>query len=410
MNTAKSMKICLSLLVFLLCSLPMVAHAQQAQITPLSGSVLQGNSVTFDASNSSGTIDTYHWNFDDGSTTTGRTVSKSFGAAGIYRVTLTVSNSTRSNSSSALVRVHTLATVNVPQVMLDTDAGNEQDDQHYLAYALFSELDVLGINSIHHQNKLGTEESNYKELLKIVDLAKKSGLPDARVPRIFRGAKQKLTVPASNKWYDTQFIVTEASNAILAAARGASPDNPVWVLPVGPGTNIATALLQVRQDGWETEFRKRIRVHWVGGSRTNIQDDFNGQGNPWSLHVTYESGIEFLVLTEPASRHIKVDKRVDGHRYPNNPLGDYLKSIMPDANKSLYDIGVPADIISMHLGKSWIRRVEPRILVNTYEYQTTTTPTNLNVISEVDTLAIVDDFFNTLNGKPTALPPMRQKR
>jgi len=69
-----------------------------------------------------------------------------------------------------------------------------------------------------------------------------------------------LIPPYSDKWRDTEPIVTDASDAILAAARGASPDNPVWVVPIGPITNVACAILQARREGWEAEFRKRIRV------------------------------------------------------------------------------------------------------------------------------------------------------
>jgi hypothetical protein len=403
-----------------------VRAVRAGAIIPLNGPVLAGKPVTFRLNGNPGEP---HWDLGDGVTADGSSVTHTYQKPGIYRVVMgSKVGETFNEMSSAIVRVHTPETVHLPQVLLDTDARNEQDDQHYIAYALFSQLDVLCINSVHHnkwadetetqlvpahshwRGGLESETWNYDEIIKVLDLAKRSGLPAARVPTVFRGATEPLKTPSSKRWYDTKPIVTQASNAIVAAARGASPDNPVWVLPVGPCSNIASAILQVGQEGWETEFRKRIRVHWVGGSGTNIQADFNGRNDPWSTHVVYASGIEFLVLTAPASGLITVDKRVDGHRYPNNPLGDYLKQIMPINNKSLYDLGVPAIIISRHLGTSWIRRVEPRILVNTYEYQATTAPTTLNVVFEVDHEAIVDDFFNTVNGKPTALPPRRQKR
>jgi inosine-uridine nucleoside N-ribohydrolase len=73
-----------------------------------------------------------------------------------------------------------------------------------------------------------------------------------------------LTPPDSGKWYDTEPEVTDASDAILAAARGASPANPVWVVPVGPGTNVASAILQVRTEG--LDLKNHLRVIWLGGS------------------------------------------------------------------------------------------------------------------------------------------------
>lgn len=41
------------------------------------------------------------------------------------------------------------------------------------------------------------------------------------------------------------------------AEPGASPTNPVWVVPVGPGTNVASAILQARDEGLELHGRLR---------------------------------------------------------------------------------------------------------------------------------------------------------
>jgi inosine-uridine nucleoside N-ribohydrolase len=174
----------------------------------------------------------------------------------------------------------------VPQVHLDTDQKNEQDDQHYFGYALFSELDVLGVNSVHHGG--GQELINYREILHVLDLAKRSGLPEHRVPFLFRGADVRLSPPASGNWYDTEPEISDASDAILAAARGASPTHPVWVVPVGPGTNVASAILQARAEG--LELKDRLRVIWLGGSNNAIIREFNGNNDPWSLVVIARSG------------------------------------------------------------------------------------------------------------------------
>jgi hypothetical protein len=42
------------------------------------------------------------------------------------------------------------------------------------------------------------------------------------------------------------------------------------------------------------------------------------------------------------------------------------------------------------------------------EWQMVDSPTNVRIIHDVDAEAMKADFFNTLNGKPTALPPKRQ--
>ncbi|AFK20873.1 PKD domain-containing protein (plasmid) [Haloferax mediterranei ATCC 33500] len=55
--------------------------------------VTPGTSVSFDASESTGTVDTYDWSFTDGASASGKTVSHSFESTGSYGVKLTVTGS-----------------------------------------------------------------------------------------------------------------------------------------------------------------------------------------------------------------------------------------------------------------------------------------------------------------------------
>jgi len=238
----------------------------EARITPLRAPLMVGQPVEFDGGASVGSVKTHGWDFGDGKKAAGSKVRHTFAEPGIYKVTLSVADDRYRDRGMAIVRVHTHQTLHVPQVVLDTDQKNEQDDQHYFGYGLFSELDVLGVNSIHHGG--GQEPVNYAELLHVLELANKSGLPKHRRPLLFHGANKRLDVPPSRKWQDTRPIVTEASEAILAAARGASPSNPVWVVPVGPGTNTASAILQACAEG--LELKDRLRVMWLGGTTTTI--------------------------------------------------------------------------------------------------------------------------------------------
>jgi len=66
-----------------------------AEFTASSTSVAPGDVVTLDASNSSdpdGSIESYGWTFGDGSSATGQSVDHSYGSAGQYDVTLTVTD------------------------------------------------------------------------------------------------------------------------------------------------------------------------------------------------------------------------------------------------------------------------------------------------------------------------------
>jgi hypothetical protein len=361
-----------------------------------------------------------HWEFGDGATADGASVTHTYQKPGIYRVVMgSKVGDTFNELSSAIVRVHTPETVHLPQVLLDTDARNEVDDQHYIAYGLFSNLDVLGINSAHHGphriNHFGAaqEPINYGEILYIIELSRISGLLEHRtenqIPRAFRGAKVPLQVPASGNWLDTQPIQCEASEAILAAARGASPDNPVWVLPVGPCSNIASAILLAREEG--LDLKSRIKIVWLGGGpeRVNARSH-NGGSDPWSVYVTAQSDVDFwIILENPTGASITMDKRVESGLYPDNPLGQYLEAITPAREKALYDVATISMVIGNHLGKSWLTLVEPSVVLGPdqeYRWQKVESPTTVHIIRDIDEEAMKVDFFDTLNGKPTALPPI----
>jgi inosine-uridine nucleoside N-ribohydrolase len=183
--------------------------------------------------------------------------------------------------------------------------------------------------------------------------------------------------------------VTAASEAILAAARGASLDNPVWIVPVGPGTNPASAILQARREGFE--LKDRIRIMWLGGSNNEIINEFNGNNDPWSMYVVCHSGIETWIMPAPVGARVAIDKRTEGHLYADHPLGQYLKSIMPARNKALYDASCLSAIISDHLGLGWVKKTEPVVVAgpeNGYRWTRTEQPTPVQVIREIDQQAM----------------------
>ena len=379
-----------------------VAKPVAARVAPLRAPVLAGKGVEFADGGSVGRIKTWKWDFGDGGTASGAKVRHTFAKGGIYKVKLTVSDGTHSDDGLAIVRVHTPETLHVPQVVLDTDQKNEQDDQHYFGYGLFSELDLLGVNSVHHGG--GQEPINYAELLHVLDLATKSGLAKHRVPFLFRGANKRLDVPASGRWQDTRPIVTEASEAILAAARGASPSSPIWVVPVGPGTNAACAILQARAEG--LELKGRLRVMWLGGSNEGIHREFNARNDPWSMYVVCHSGLETWIMPAPVGARVRIDKRTEHVMYAKSPLGQYLLKIMPARNKPLFDPSCLAAIISMRLGLGWVKEVEPVTVAGRekeFHWTKTDRPTTVRVIRQIDQQAMKRDIFETMKGKPTRL-------
>jgi len=386
-----------------------VASPIEASIVPLMAPVMASKPVELDGLTTAGKAEAFAWDFGDGRTASGSRVRHTFAKAGIYRVKLTASAGPHSDVCEAIIRAHTPATLHVPQVLLDTDQKNEQDDQHYFGYGLFSQLDLLGVNSVHHGG--GQEPMNYREILHVLDLAKASGLPKHREPFVFRGANKRLNVPAGGKWSDTKPIVTEAGEAILAVARGASPTNPVWVVPVGPGTNVACAILQARAEG--LKLKGRIRVMWLGGSNDAIVREFNGNNDPWSMYVVAHSGLETWIMPAPVGARVRIDKRTEADLYADHPLGRYLRRIVPARNKPLFDPSCLSAIISMRLGLGWVKVSEPVTVAGPkegYRWTKTDQPTGVRVIRQIDQAAMKADIFDTMKHKPRPLLGAPQKK
>ncbi len=379
-------------------------------ISPLTRAVMVNKPVTFKIAEDTGDGSSLIWDFGDGTEAEGSMVTHEYHIPGVYTVTIyAVNNHDQVKHSTIIIRVHTPETVNVPQVFLDTDARNEADDQHYIAYCLYSNLDVLGVNSIHNDEP-GSEIINYGEIFYVMKMMNWSGTSWDSLPvdRVYHGAGRKLDIPESGNWYDTEPIVTEASDAILAAARGANPDNPVWIMPVGPCTNIASAVLQARNEGFG--LKDRIRVYWLGGLEESYHNEYNGGNDPWSVYVTGKSGLDFQVmLAHPTSLKLNIDKRVESHLYPDNDLGNYLKTIIPvfqwmsTLPKSIHDVCVPAAIISNHMGLDWVIKEEPAQVSgpeNNYSWEKADSISTVRLVWDIDGEAMKKDLFNTLNGNP----------
>jgi len=394
---------------------------QHISIKPLENVVYTGEPVTFCILENIPQNVEVKWAFADvnwyhGDTTFYNTheVTQTFSDPGIYHIALCLkTNCGFTKSSSAIVRVYNKGDKIIPQVILDTDARNEIDDQHFIAYALYSELDVLAITSIHNKEDF-SEPENYGEIYHVLQKMWYSDYPK-ETPVVYHGATHMLERPESGIWLDTKPIVTEASNAILAAARGASPGNPVYVLPVGPGTNVASAILQAEKEGFDINGRIKV-LGLIGGPKSVNENTYNGRNDPWSVYVIGESGIDFtLILEHPSGASLAFVKAEDANRYPENKIGKYLQTIMlnrlagghyTNDTKSLYDLSTISAVISEHLNLGWLTEVEDMNIADIdkiYTWQKTGEKSNVHIVWDIDEQAMKTDFFHTLNGNPRQL-------
>ncbi|MGC9355451.1 MAG: hypothetical protein ACP5D9_16500, partial [Mariniphaga sp.] len=120
------------------------------------------------------------------------------------------------------------------RMVLDTDTYNEVDDQFALAYAFLSkekiELEAVYAAPFHNKRSNGPAdgmEKSYDEILRLLNMLGKT--PEGFV---FRGSDRYLEDV-------TKPIRSEAALDLVEKAMASSPENPLYVVPVGCITNIA---------------------------------------------------------------------------------------------------------------------------------------------------------------------------
>ncbi|MBO4299473.1 MAG: nucleoside hydrolase, partial [Clostridia bacterium] len=145
-------------------------------------------------------------------------------------------------------------------MVLDTDAYNEIDDQFAISYALHAgeKLDVKALYAAPFFNSRSTGpadgmERSYQEILKLLSL---SGMERP----VFRGSETYL--PDEKTPVDS-----DAARDLAERAAAYTPDKPLYVATIGAITNVASALLM------KPEIADRIVVVWLGGHSLEWHDN-----------------------------------------------------------------------------------------------------------------------------------------
>ncbi|MGC4233410.1 MAG: nucleoside hydrolase [Niabella sp.] len=170
------------------------------------------------------------------------------------------------------------------KVIFDTDTNNEVDDQHALAYLLFSSdvFDIKGITVNATQNG-GDINKHLKEAERVMRLCKSYG----KVPLIAGANKDYQTIvkDISKGKYDGQ----DAVNFIIQQAKKNTGDKLI-VLAVGKLTNLALALKA------QPDIAQNIKIVWLGSNypdpgEYNLNDDIPSLNYVLSLPVEFEMAV-----------------------------------------------------------------------------------------------------------------------
>ncbi len=141
------------------------------------------------------------------------------------------------------------------KVILDTDANNELDDQHAIAYLLFNDdiFDIQGI-TVNATYNGGALPAHMEEAQRVVTLC---GYKEGQIPIIPGASKDfKEILPVL---HNADFDGKPAVDFIIEKALSQEHEKLV-IVPVGTLTNVALALAK------EPKIASKIRVIWLGSN------------------------------------------------------------------------------------------------------------------------------------------------
>ncbi len=295
-------------------------------------------------------------------------------------------------------------------VIFDTDANNELDDQHALAYLLLNE-EIFDIRAITvNATKSGGEiDAHYAEAKRVLQLCNRAD----KYP-LLKGANadfESIRSALDNNDFDGY----EAVDFIIAEAEK-SRDQKLVLIPVGKLTNIALALAKA------PEIIDKIRVVWLGSNYPK-PGEYNQDNDIPSMNYVLSTKVPFEMVTvrygEPSGTSAvtvsqafvnekmpglgpKAQQPITGrHGGTYENFGDYAVSLFEhidyhdsEKTRALFDLAAVAIIKNPGWAKS---RTHPCPVFTNGQWQEQPDNTREIVIWEYfDKDGIVDDFMQSL--------------
>ena len=202
-------------------------------------------------------------------------------------------------------------------MVLDTDAFNEIDDQFAIVYTLLSKdrinLQAIYAAPFYNENSSGPHDGMEKSYDEIRHILKRLDEPVDNF--VFRGSTSYL--PSGDQPVDS-----EAARDLVARAMAAPDDEPLYVTAIGAITNVASAILL------EPRIIEKIVVVWLGGHALDWHDtkEFNLVQDVPAARVLFDCGVPLvLVPVMGVSSHLIVTlPEVNAYVRGRGAIGDFL--------------------------------------------------------------------------------------
>lgn len=301
---------------------------------------------------------------------------------------------------SDLIRIPNVPT-GMADVILDTDAFNEIDDQFAIAYMIKSseKLNIKGIcaapffNSNSDSPKDGMEKS-YDEIKKLLNLMDKGDI----IQNVFKGSDRYLTDEKTP-------VESDAARFIADLASEYSADRPLYIVSIGAITNVASAILM------NPEIVDKTVVVWLGGHSLEYYDtkEFNMMQDVAAARVIFGCGVPLVQL--PCMGVVDVFRmsksELEYWLKGNNKLADYLAENTISAAEK-YASGKPwSRVIWDVTAVAWLlndndRFMQSRIIKKhmpnyDYKYDIESDDGFMRYVYSIKRDALMEDLINKLN-------------
>ncbi len=246
------------------------------------------------------------------------------------------------------------------RVIIDTDTANEVDDQWAIALALgFPErLKIEGFVAAHYGQRGGAQ-----------GIAKSRASLEATLAAAGQAGKFTLKNGSDPITYRDRAPGSEGVDFIIATARTATPENPLWLILLGAATDGAAALLK------DPAIADRLVIFWHGRSTWPERcNNFNATNDPVAAALLFELPCRFILfdtgtgLTMPMPESETRVGRV-------GPLGKFLNAIRTRsayasrADKGMFDLGDIAALIDPAGTCQWESAAAPAVRFDlTYDF------------------------------------------
>lgn len=297
-------------------------------------------------------------------------------------------------------------------VIIDTDANNELDDQHAMAYLFFNEdvFNTIGVtvNATYNGGDIDLQVAEAERVMKLTDVMGQIPLlPGANDN--FENIRPNLDQPEYDGYAAVEFIIEEARK----------PRNQKLVLlPVGKLTNIALALEKA------PDIKENVRIVWLG-SNYPAPGEYNQENDIPSLNYILGQDVPFEMVMvrygEPSGSDAvratpsdieenmpgsgpEVDSVTGRHGGEFTNFGDYSVNLFSEIDlhgdppsRALFDMVAVAILKNPEWGEA--NEIPAPIVVGEEWQERPDNERTIIIWENFDKEAILEDFYETMKSE-----------